>query len=71
MLKLKYLFENYDLARKCLAFYEYDEESLDDSRFSTIISEIPLINWLNEQDFPAMRPVAMKSGEFAKEISTE
>lgn len=105
MLKLKYLFENYDLARKCLACYEYDEESLDDmlpyfrissnaiypfrskndtneicflrlspseeKAFSTVISEIHLIKWLNEQGFSAMRLVAMKNGEFAKEISTE
>lgn len=30
MLKLKYLFENYDLAKKCLALYEHDEENLDE-----------------------------------------
>ncbi len=105
MLKLKYLFENYNLARKCLAYYEYDEESLDDmlpyfrissnaiypfrskkdsgevcflrlspseeKEFSKVISEIHLIKWLNEKGFPAMRPVAMKSGEYAREISTE
>ena len=29
MLKLKYLFENYDLARECLALYDYDEESME------------------------------------------
>lgn len=30
MLKLKYLFENFDLARKCLELYEHDESSLDE-----------------------------------------
>ena len=30
MLKLKYLFENYNLARKCIELYEYDKESLED-----------------------------------------
>lgn len=29
MLKLKYLFENFELARKCLELYDYDEASLD------------------------------------------
>jgi len=29
MLKLKYLFENFDLARKCVELYDFDEESLD------------------------------------------
>lgn len=105
MLKLKYLFENYDLARKCLAFYEYDEENLDDmlsyfrissnaiypfckkgdthevcflrlspseeKPFSSVASEIHLIKWLNEKGFSAMKPVAMKTGELAKEMCTE
>jgi len=105
MLKLKYLFENYDLARKCLAFYDYDEESLDDmlsyfrissnaiypfckkddinevcflrlspseeKPFSSVAAEIYLIKWLNEKGFSAMKPVAMKTGEFAKEMHTE
>ena len=105
MLKLKYLFENYDLARKCLSFYEYDEESLDDmlsyfrissnaiypfckkddihevcflrlspseeKPFSSVVAEIHLIKWLNEKGFPTMKPVAMKTGEFAKEMRTE
>ena len=105
MLKLKYLFENFDLARKCLAFYEYDEESLDEmlsyfrissnaiypfrsnkdrnnvcflrlspsdeKTFSSVIAEIHLIQWLNEQGFSAMRPVAMKTEDFAREIHTE
>ena len=105
MLKLKYLFENYDLARKCLAFYEYDEESLDDmlsyfrissnaiypfckkndihevcflrlspseeKPFSSVATEIQLIKWLNEKGFSAMKPVAMKTGEFVKEMRTE
>ena len=30
MLKLKYLFENFELARKCLELYEYDKESIGD-----------------------------------------
>ncbi|MDD5900855.1 MAG: hypothetical protein PUC73_08215 [Lachnospiraceae bacterium] len=30
MLKLKYLFENFELARKCLELYEYDKESIDE-----------------------------------------
>lgn len=30
MLKLKYLFENYSLAKECLSFYNYDQESVDD-----------------------------------------
>ena len=30
MLKLKYLFENYSLAKKCIELYEYDKESIDD-----------------------------------------
>ncbi|MBQ4536424.1 MAG: phosphotransferase [Lachnospiraceae bacterium] len=29
MLKLKYLFENYSLARKCIELYEYDKESVE------------------------------------------
>lgn len=105
MLKLKYLFENYELARKCLAFYEFDEESLGDmlsyfrissnaiypfckkgdihevcflrlspseeKPFSSVTAEIHLIEWLNEKGFSAMKPVAMKTGEFAKEVRTE
>lgn len=30
MLKLKYLFENFDLAKECLALYDYDQESVND-----------------------------------------
>lgn len=30
MLKLKYLFENFDLARKCMELYEYDKKSVDE-----------------------------------------
>lgn len=30
MLKLKYLFENFDLARKCMEFYECDMDSVDE-----------------------------------------
>lgn len=29
MLKLKYLFENYDLAKECLSLYDVDEETVD------------------------------------------
>lgn len=29
MLKLKYLFENFALAKECIEFYEYDKETLD------------------------------------------
>lgn len=105
MLKLKYLFENYDLARKCLAFYEHDEASLHDmlsyfrissnaiypfrkkgdthevcflrlspseeKSFSSVSAEIALLTWLNEKGFPAMKPVAMTTGEFARELDTE
>ena len=104
MLKLKYLFENFDLARACLALYEYDEKSLADmlpyfrissnsiypfckkdthevcflrlspseeKPLSSVAAEIHLINWLNEKGFSAMKPVAMKTGEFAKEMRTE
>lgn len=105
MLKLKYLFENYDLAKKCLELYEYDKESVDEmipqfrissnaiypfrarkdvnkicclrlspaeeKLISDVISEIRLIKWLIEKEFPAMRPVPMKSGEFTKRVHTE
>lgn len=105
MLKLKYLFENYDLARTCLACYDYHEESLDEmlpyfrissnaiypfrmkeepeeicflrlspveeKSISHVFSEVTLINWLREKGFPTMRPVAMKNGEFAREMTTE
>ncbi len=105
MLRIKYLFENYDLARECLALYDYDEESLEEmlsyfrissnaiypfrnkkdkaevyflrlspseeKAFADVSSEILLIQWLNEKGFPAMRPIAMKTGEFAKEIRTK
>lgn len=30
MLKLKYLFENYNLAKECLLLYDYDQESVND-----------------------------------------
>ena len=30
MLKLKHLFENFDLARYCLAFYDHDVKNLED-----------------------------------------
>ena len=30
MLKLKYLFENFDLAKKCMEFYECDMASVDE-----------------------------------------
>ena len=105
MLKLKYLFENFDLAKECLALYDHDEETLDnmlpyfrissnaiypfckkedmhdvcflrlspseEKPFSSVAAEIQLIQWLIDQGFPAMRPVAMKTGEFAKEMHTE
>lgn len=105
MLKLTYLFENFDLARQCLAFYDYEEKSLEEmlsyfrissnavypfrsgekgaevcflrlspseeKAFSHVTSEIRLIQWLREKGFPAMRPVAMKNGELAGEISTQ
>ena len=105
MLKLKYLFENYDLARECLALYDYDEESLEEMlhyfrissnaiypfwnktnkeeicflRLSPIEEKAPshveadvqLIQWLLGKGFPAMQPVAMKTGEFVKQLSTK
>ena len=105
MLKLQYLFENYDLARECLAYYECDEGSLDDmlsyfrissnaiypfckkgdmhevcflrlspseeKPFSRVAAEIHFIKWLNEKGFSVMKPVAMKTGELAKEMLTE
>ena len=105
MLKLKFLFENYDLAKECIEFYEYDKETIDDmlpffrissnaiypfrlgtnadkvcflrlsptegKSIADVISEINLIEWLIEKGFPAMRPVPMKNGELAKQVSTE
>ena len=29
MLKLRYLFENYELAKECLKLYDYSERNLD------------------------------------------
>ena len=29
MLKLKYLFENFELAKECMEFYQYDKETQD------------------------------------------
>ena len=105
MLKLKYLFENFALAKECIEFYEYNRETLDEmmrffrissnaiypfragenaekicflrispaeeKSFEDVVTEVELINWLIENEFPAMRPVPMKDGEFAKQIHTE
>ena len=39
MLKLKYLFENFALAKECIEFYEYNRETLDEMmRFFRISS---------------------------------
>lgn len=43
----------------------------EEKAFADVSSEILLIQWLNEKGFPAMRPIAMKTGEFAKEIRTK
>jgi len=104
MLKLNYLFENFDLARKCMELYECDMDSADEllryfrissnaiypfrlktdgricflrlspadeKKLADIESEIYLIKWLNENGFPAMRPVPMKDGRLFGQISTD
>ncbi|MBQ7956093.1 MAG: phosphotransferase [Lachnospiraceae bacterium] len=104
MLKLKYLFENFDLARECMELYECDTDSVDEmlryfrissnaiypfrlkkegricflrlspveeKTLADVESEIDLINWLIERDFPAMRPVPMKTGKLFGQIHTE
>ena len=43
----------------------------EEKSFSSVAAEIHLIKWLNEKGFSAMKPVAMKTGEFAKEMCTE
>lgn len=105
MLKLKYLFENYDLAKHCLAQYDYDAASLSDMMghfrissnaiypfrngtnpaqiqflrlspveekpFSSVVSEIHLIQWLIDNGYPAMQPIRMKNGKWADQADTE
>lgn len=51
MLKLKYLFENFDLARKCLASYDYDENSLDDMFRYFRISSNAIYPFRKKSDF--------------------
>ena len=36
MLKLKYLYENYDLAKFALKNWEYDTETLDELKFVVV-----------------------------------
>lgn len=50
MLKLKYLYENYDLAKFALKNWEYETETLSD--------------YLQNRSYPAVIPVASNSGEF-------
>ena len=43
----------------------------EEKSFEDVVTEVELINWLIENGFPAMRPVSMKDGEFAKQMHTE
>ena len=65
MLKLKYLFENYDLARECLANYEYEEEKLDEmlSWFRISSNAIYPFNSKNGMCFLRLSPVEEKEFE--------
>lgn len=50
MLKLKYLFENYNLAKQCLAFYDYDEKSLDNMLSNFRISSNAIYPFCKKDD---------------------
>jgi len=103
MLKLKYLFENFDLARDCMELYEYDRDRanellqyfrissnaiypfllksgevcflrlspIEEKAASEVKSEMELIQWLIEKNFPAMQPVPMKDGKLFCQVDTE
>lgn len=103
MLKLKYLFENFDLARMCMELYDSDPDRVDDlmqyfrissnaiypfflksgevcflrlspvveKALSEVKSEIELMQWLIEKNFPAMQPVPMKDGKLFRQLDTE
>lgn len=105
MLKLKYLFENFELAKECMEFYQYDKETQDtmmsffrissnaiypfrtgeeaeticflrlspaeEKSLEDVVTEVSLIEWLIEKDFPAMKPVPMKDGGFVKQVTTK
>ena len=104
MLKLKYLFENFEQAKECLKLYDVEEESInemftyfrissnaiypfrekskgkvcflrvspvEEKSYADVQSEIHLIEWLIEQNFPAMKPYPMKEGSLSKQIKTQ
>lgn len=105
MLKLKYLFENFDMAKECLKMYDYDTNSIDkmltyfrissnaiypfmnskldnqvcflrispveEKSIDDVLSEIHIINWLDENGCHVMQPVPMKNGLLADAIDTK
>ena len=101
MLKLKYLYENYDLAKSALENWEYDEDTLDDYlrhfrissnavypflwqgntlflRLSPVSEkmennlkgELEFLCYLQNQNYPAVIPVASNSGELVVTLDT-
>jgi len=104
MLKLKHLFENYDLAKECLQLYDHSENHLDEmlsyfrissnsiypfyrdenqnvcflrlspieeKKFQEVESEVHFITWLNDNQFPVMKPYPMKNGKLCDVVKTK
>lgn len=102
MLKLKYLYSNYELAKKALENWEYDEKTLDDmlrrfhitanaiypfhnagkvyflrlapmgeKNLRNLQGELEFIQYLTENNFPALDLIEAKSGKVLVILDTE
>lgn len=102
MLKLKYLFENYALAKEALRYWEHDTDTVDEKirhfRISSnaiypfeanrqlcylrlapteekleqnILGELEFIQYLRKQNYPALEPIASKTGAMCMKLHTE
>lgn len=74
MLKLKYLFENYNLAKECLSLYDFDQESVNDTFRNFRISSNAIYPFRSGKNFDQMcflrlSPIEEKSlSEVASEV---
>ena len=102
MLKLKHLFENFELAKLALANWEHDEDTLyeylkyfrissnavypfavhgkrhflrlapvEEKQKENLMGELEFLQYLNQEGYGAMKPVAAKNGELLLTLNTE
>ena len=102
MLKLKYLFENFELAKLALTNWEHDEDTLDEylkyfrissnavypfamkgkrhflrlspveeKQKENLMGELEFLQYLNQEGYGAMKPVAAKNGELMLTLNTK